>query len=71
MDLSFGEAEAVLCVRDTGKGFDLSTPPRDGSFGLSTMRDRAEALGGKFRIVSAPGSGTEILVSVPIEREEK
>jgi signal transduction histidine kinase len=47
-----------LRVVDDGIGFDQA-PPRTG-FGLATMRDRAEGLGGKLRIRSRRGSGTEV-----------
>jgi signal transduction histidine kinase len=47
-----------LKVVDEGAGFDGETP-RSG-FGLVTMKDRAEALGGKLRIASRRGAGTEV-----------
>ena len=34
--------------------------------GLSTMRERAELLGGSLRVRSAPGNGTSIQVEVPL-----
>jgi signal transduction histidine kinase len=53
-----------LLIADDGSGF---TPggPRPGGFGLVSMRERAEALGGSFRLASAPGRGTEIEVVLP------
>ena len=50
-------------VEDNGRGFD----PKHihAGSGLQNMRDRIEALGGKLRIVSAPGEGTRILGEVP------
>ena len=55
-----------LRVRDTGRGFDPDAEGRDGersgSFGLRTMEERAAALGGRFRITTGQGSGTEIEV---------
>ena len=47
-----------LRVVDDGVGFDQE-PPRKG-FGLATMRDRAEGLGGKLHIRSRPGGGTQV-----------
>lgn len=52
------EAGMRLEVVDDGAGFD-ETEPR-GGFGLVTMKDRAEALGGKLRIDSHPGAGTRV-----------
>ncbi len=52
-----------LEVKDDGKGF---VPVDDGSgFGLHSMRERAIALGGEFRLASSPGNGTEIQVVLP------
>ena len=52
------EAGMRLEVVDDGDGFD-DEQPRSG-FGLATMRDRAEALGGKLRIDSRRGAGTRV-----------
>ena len=52
------EAGMRLQVVDEGAGFD-DEQPRNG-FGLVTMRDRAEALGGKLRIDSRRGTGTKV-----------
>jgi signal transduction histidine kinase len=54
----------VLCVRDDGCGFDARAPAR-GRFGLLTMRERAEACGGRLEIESAPGRGTRLRALVP------
>ncbi len=37
-------------------------------FGMNTMRERAESLGGTFDVASAPGEGTTITVWLPLER---
>jgi signal transduction histidine kinase len=52
-----------LRIADDGVGFD-PTHLTNG-FGLVSMRDRARALGGDFRIVSTPGKGTSIEVVLP------
>ena len=74
--LTFGPGSATLTVRDRGKGFDTAAERASESFGLVTMRERVEALGGRFRLASAPGAGTEIEVTIPIgagvvDHEEK
>lgn len=54
-----------LCVADDGVGFDTSTQSslaEGGRFGLITMRERAEAAGGEFRVESRPGMGTKVVV---------
>jgi signal transduction histidine kinase len=53
-----------LSIRDDGVG---GADPDHGS-GLIGLGDRVEALGGKFTITSPPGSGTSLLVTLPIER---
>jgi signal transduction histidine kinase len=52
------EAGIRLQVTDDGEGFDQEEPK--GGFGLVTMKDRAEALGGKLRVDSRRGSGTKV-----------
>jgi signal transduction histidine kinase len=54
----------VLRVTDDGVGFDPAAV-RGGGFGLSSMRERAEGLGGKLRIESRPGGGTTVEAIVP------
>jgi signal transduction histidine kinase len=58
----------VLTVADDGAGFDPDRPGRKGwpRFGLQTMRERAEAVGGRFEIVSTPGRGTTACVRIPV-----
>jgi signal transduction histidine kinase len=56
-----------LRISDDGEGFDpsqLQATPK-GGLGLTSMRERVEALGGRFRLESAPGRGTEIDVVLP------
>ena len=55
----------ALRVTDDGDGFDLSAPRSTESFGLTSMRERAESLGGRFEIASTPGAGTTIEVDLP------
>jgi signal transduction histidine kinase len=52
-------------VRDDGVGFDPSTAPR-GS-GLQGMADRIDAVGGTFALRSAPGGGTTVAGTIPVE----
>jgi len=55
-----------LRVRDDGRGFDPD-PARvpAGAYGLTSIRERAAAFGGRAQIRSAPGDGTEIEVTLP------
>jgi signal transduction histidine kinase len=54
-----------LRITDDGEGFDPSQPRSDGSFGLISMRERTEALGGTFALTSAPGQGTAVAIHIP------
>ena len=55
-----------LIVADDGSGFDLPATLRDSHrLGLTSMRERAEALGGTLEIVTAPGAGTRVELEVP------
>lgn len=59
-----------VTVEDNGKGF---APGRMADpkfhFGLKTMKERAETLGGRFTVDSAPGKGTRVVVLFPFEEE--
>jgi len=50
-----------LVVEDDGRGFDIgAVPQRSTGYGLTSMRDRAQALPGSLTIESAPGRGTKV-----------
>jgi signal transduction histidine kinase len=54
----------ILELSDDGVGFDTAREIPAGHHGLVNMRDRAQALGGDFRVESGP-RGTTIIVRVP------
>ncbi|MGA2097809.1 MAG: sensor histidine kinase [Candidatus Acidiferrum sp.] len=51
-----------IVVRDDGSGIDsqLLQSGREGHWGLSGMKERAQSIGGKLRIMSRAGAGTEV-----------
>jgi signal transduction histidine kinase len=56
----------VISVRDDGVGFDPSARAiRERRLGLTSMRERAQALGGALTVESSPGAGTTVRVEVP------
>ncbi|MFB0559412.1 MAG: sensor histidine kinase [Dehalococcoidales bacterium] len=59
-----------VIVKDNGQGFVLSDLEKSlpGYHGLNIIKDRAEGLGGSLNISTAPGEGTEVRVSLPIEK---
>jgi signal transduction histidine kinase len=56
-----------LAVRDNGCGIEpgVVRTGRDAHWGLLGMRERAGNIGAKLRILSRPGAGTEVEISVP------
>jgi PAS domain S-box-containing protein len=77
-------ATVVLCpfkdnyvhiqVRDEGQGFDpesIEPTSNIGGFGLFSIRERLNLIGGKMEILAAPGQGTSVLLTVPLEDVRK
>jgi PAS domain S-box-containing protein len=66
-----GGAQTVsLTLCDNGIGFELSDNFVSGGIGIISMRERARMLGGTFEVLSRPGQGTQIDVTVPIGSSE-
>ena len=63
--LLFGDAVTQLKVQDDGLGFDLAAARAGGGQGLSGMVERAEKIGARLEIDTAPGRGTKVAVKVP------
>jgi signal transduction histidine kinase len=70
LEIEFEKDCARLAIIDDGCGFDpqYATLTEAGHFGFLGMRERAEKIGGQLAIVSAPGAGTRIQVTVPLEQ---
>ncbi|HET9270590.1 MAG TPA: ATP-binding protein, partial [Vicinamibacterales bacterium] len=64
ISVSYDERQVSLTVSDNGCGFDTHAQKgiaRDNEhFGLLTMRERAEHVGGGLRVESVPGTGTTV-----------
>ncbi|MBL7943196.1 MAG: ATP-binding protein [Flavobacteriales bacterium] len=56
--------QLVMTVSDNGRGFNPATPTSGN--GLQNIRKRAEELSASLEIVSQPGKGTTISLSVPV-----
>jgi signal transduction histidine kinase/ligand-binding sensor domain-containing protein len=66
LTLDYAPRSVTLQVEDDGLGFEASpTTLARGHYGLTTMRERAEHLSGRFRVVSEHGEGTLVEVVVP------
>lgn len=58
------ERQVSMILQDDGVGFKVDEVRR-GSYGLSTMQERAQKLGGAAEIWSKSGSGTRVKVTIP------
>lgn len=59
-----------LVIADDGHGFDAHGRRTRRQHGLSNIRDRAAALGGRVTVRSRPGRGTRIIVDLPLDAGE-
>jgi NarL family two-component system sensor histidine kinase LiaS len=64
VDLDYGPNALTLRVSDDGRGFD--TGKASGGFGLKSMGERMEGLGGYIDVESAPGEGTRVICICPL-----
>lgn len=69
--LTFMDDEVTLDIVDNGVGFEAGAASRaehrGESFGLATIRERVERLGGRLSVETTPGAGTALAVSLPLE----
>jgi signal transduction histidine kinase len=64
--LDAGDGRVALTVADDGIGFDPAAPAlRSRRLGLTSMEERARAVGGRLTIESSPGAGTTVRLEVP------
>jgi two-component system sensor histidine kinase DegS len=64
ISLSVIDDNIVVTIEDDGKGFDAASVQKN-SFGILGMKERVVALNGKFELVSSPGKGIKIMISLP------
>jgi len=64
LSLQKADKKVELTLKDNGQGFDLNKKPKGKDhikgFGLDSMKERTEILGGSFSIDSSKGAGTVI-----------
>ncbi len=68
VSLSWNSDSLRLAVSDDGEGFVPGGDPGDG-FGLESMRERVESIGGRLEINSEPGKGTRVECLCPLDGE--
>ncbi len=70
IEIRFESGEVSVAVSDNGKGFQLDQADSNvpiGHMGLLGMKERAEMLGGNLSIISTPGNGTVVVLTIPIK----
>ena len=67
--LTGSEGDLVFEVEDDGRGF--AVPEAVGGTGLQGMADRLAAVGGSLDVLSAPGSGTNVIGRIPLRAMER
>ncbi len=60
------EGRVRALIEDDGSGFDASAAPTRGHLGLKGMAERADLAGGTVELSSTPGSGTTVLLDLPL-----
>ncbi len=70
---SDGPDRLRVVTADDGQGFTPGSQRNDKArpLGLTSMRERVEALGGTFQVNSQPGSGTRVTATIPIPRARR
>lgn len=63
------DRQLELSIRDDGQGFTPGNSPSDtaAKFGLTTMRERAEAIGAAWHIATELGAGTVLILRLPLK----
>ncbi|HXU17904.1 MAG TPA: sensor histidine kinase [Terriglobales bacterium] len=69
IELQYTSNSVCLTVSDEGNGFITSQALPTGHFGLLDMRERAQSMGSQLKIESEPGTGTRVVVAVPLPNE--
>jgi len=68
--LDFGADALSVSTIDNGIGFDPAAPRVTPTLGMSSMRERAEGVGGRLSVESAPTQGTRITAELPIHHAD-
>ena len=70
LHLTFADESITLTVQDDGRGFIVPESPAEmtsnGHYGLLGIQERAELIGARLTILSAPGKGTNLTIELPV-----
>jgi signal transduction histidine kinase len=64
--IRFLDTATCIEVEDDGVGFELTVAQGSGGLGLEGMKERAQRIGAKLQVQSAPGQGTKVAVEAPL-----
>lgn len=66
--LAPAKGQLEVTIQDDGRGFDPERVPRGTTprFGLATMRERVESVGGSLELQTAPNEGTTVRIVMPM-----
>lgn len=67
--LSHHNGSLTFVIEDNGNGFDITKIEQKKTLGILGMRERVSLMGGHFRIISNPGQGTRIEISIPLNQQ--
>lgn len=65
--LAYGDGDLELSISDDGVGLDTDDLDSSSGHGVRNMRRVAEEMGGSLDMSSAPGKGTTVMVTVPLQ----
>lgn len=68
LSLTSTDKECSANLRDNGVGFVVGSTESSNHYGLKGMKERIRRIGGELAIKSAPGQGTEIRITVPLDK---
>lgn len=73
LDVYLRASKDMVNIRivDDGKGFDPAQAQQTGSYGLTNIQERVKGMGGSVTIISSPGQGTVINITVPVKPIER
>ncbi|MBS1931858.1 MAG: PAS domain S-box protein [Bacteroidetes bacterium] len=65
IDLGIENATLRLSITDDGNGFEMEVAKAKKTLGILGMQERSFMMGGNYNVISKPGKGTNIIVTVP------
>jgi signal transduction histidine kinase len=66
VQLDLGDTSIRLSLDDNGNGFDTDSLEKESNLSLKLIKDRAEMMGGKFDVDTAPGKGARVTLTIPV-----